>query len=478
MSIAERNRRAATIALGIMIGTTAVNALSWMLGALLSPAWFAVGVGIVLAVFSSLSIFRGSTVKARVWGILLLVVESIGGWITYALAYSEVPAYVGIIHTLWVVLFVSAWITRGVLDATLHRAYRIDRTRATHRAEQARIAENRTRELEYAQRVERTQNWVEHASRPGRITGYEPAELVDVVIERPAHMYGDPGVGLSGAGFTAGAVKRGQEGEVNFAKALVKSGLLDRFATFWSVHMPDTTVGASAQFQTDIDCVIVTGRAVWLIDVKNYNQGDVTWGVETPDAVNGLQRPQLVAVDNVTGGYVGEPRPMSRNMQLATDRFRARFADSGISHAVNPAVVLMPRREGVGVVNHVNWPDAIPAAALPDALGWLMAEPAFVPTAPDAALLIAILKVLVKDESGAAPAPGVRQRPVARTESPRTSAPSRVAPTPQPVPEPVAVVAPAADAAQAAPSAGRVCAECGESVEADWAFCYACGATV
>lgn len=455
-SIEESARRTALVITIVMIVATFANGLAWLTGALLTGAFVWVVLGLVGGVFFALSAFLWSSRRARVWSILLLMVLSIGGWIAAGLGANTMAAYVGVVHTLWVLVTVGGLVGRAIIRASYGVARTMDTTRAEKRAEQDRVASARARELDYAARVERTQNWVDRATRPGATTGYEPAALGEIDLPRSPFMFGEPGAGLGGSGFHAGAVARGQEGEINFAKALHLAGLLTRFATFWSVHMPDDVIGASTAFQTDIDCVVVTGRSVFLLDVKNFTQGDVTWIAEARTDEHGVQNTVLVAVDNVSNGYVGEPRKMSRNMQMATHRFGRRFADAGIALRVSPAVVLMPRPEGLGRVEGVYWPDRIPATGLPQLLGWLQAEPPFRPDAPDSALVVAILKALVKDASGSAITPG-----------------QRVAPAP----------VPSASAAHVVPDASAVparavCGECQEPVESDWAFCYSCGANL
>ncbi len=48
-------------------------------------------------------------------------------------------------------------------------------------------------------------------------------------------MFGEPGKGLNKSGFDVNLLYLGQEGEINFAKALQKKGLLEKLVTFWSV---------------------------------------------------------------------------------------------------------------------------------------------------------------------------------------------------------------------------------------------------
>ena len=76
-----------------------------------------------------------------------------------------------------------------------------------------------------------------------------------------------------------------------------------------SIFRPDTTS------KGDIDCVLISKKSVYLIDLKLYAQGNITW--KTVKNEN-----QVVAVDNITGDWVGEPKDMSRNMYYATERIQ------------------------------------------------------------------------------------------------------------------------------------------------------------
>lgn len=402
-------------------------------------------------------------------------------------------------HLAWAFLVGVGMLMRRVLGSSVGGAVKWDQKRAGKKADASRVEANRRAQLEYAERIDREQNFQEHATRPGRMTGYEPGELVgiDLVALRPTLMFGDPGAGLAGAGFDPAAVKRGQEGEVNFAKALAKTGMLQKFATFWSVHMPDEALGASEQFATDIDCVIVTGKTVWLLDMKNYNQGDVTWKSEVNSDTSGKAEHFLIAVDNVTSGLVGPKRKMSYNMKLATDRFTQRFADNGVRYNVKSAVVLMPRKDGMGEARGVQWAGGIATVGVQDVLQWLSKEPPFNHKHRDANLLMAMLRPLLKDETGSAPKPG-QIRKAARTATPppatlppATLPPANVAPTASagPPTAPPIAAPPAPDAppvtAGAVPTSvdaqtatGKVCTDCGAVIQPDWSFCFECGASL
>ncbi|MFK4790718.1 hypothetical protein [Microbacterium sp. ZW T5_56] len=357
---------------------------------------------------------------AWIWsGALSFVLVAVTIFMT--LAFSGAFGNVRIVdsRTLWVLALQWAWVLLALSllliviplrdRQVVKDAIACRQARAAAEAEKARLEgeanqrenddEQRRRELEYAAQIERVRRAQDRATRPGALTGYEPKRLADVVLERPARMFGSPGAGLGGSGFDARSVKRGQDGEVNFAKGLQKDGLLARFASYWSVHVPDAALGASIETQADVDCVLVSGSTVWLLDMKNYQQGDVVWRVEehSPSGSH-----LLSATDAVTGGYVGQPRPMSVNMSLATEAFRSRLSRSGLRFDLRPVVVMMPQGDGLGTIEDIVYPGGVPAVGLPTLLEWLSNEADYDERAEDSVILHAILSQLLKDETGSA----------------------------------------------------------------------------
>lgn len=457
------------IAAGAMILVSAANLLTWLTH---MPSWdhFSPVAGAVLGTMLMVKCLRGRSRRAVL--IVMFVVLTLGGWMTASSSGAEALA----VHTGWVFVFGAGAIVRGDFSKGGGVAAKWDRMSA----QAAEVSENRRAQLEYAERIERERRFQEHATRPGLMTGFEPAELagIDISAIRPEHMYGDPGAGLAGSGFDASAVKRGAEGELNFARALVKAGLLNRYATFWSVQMPDSTLGASERFNTDIDCVVVTGTSIWLLDMKNYNQGAVTWKTEVDqDASTGKQVSHLIAVDDVTGGLVGPRRKMSLNMRLATQLFADRFQATGVALPLKPAVVLMPRPEGLGTIRDLRWAGDIPTVALPQLIGWLVSEPPFNPSHRDAPVILAILKPLLKDESGSAPRPGEIRAP-SRPLSGMTVSPSAQIDTAANVIAPRQATAVRTPASPVPAPAAKSCPDCHAEVEADSPFCFECGASL
>lgn len=443
-------------------------------------------------------------ILAVLWiaGSLLLSSGGVEQWFLY------VPWWM--MHALWPLVMAVGVTARFILRKLVPGAARKDAERVrvhreelrrhnAHRAEQEAIEKARLQEIEYDRRMQREVNSQLQPSAQGRFTGLEPSALTAVELPALANLYGSPGAGLSGSGFGADKIAKGQDGELNFARALQHTGQLDRFATFWSVHMPDEAVGASTTYSSDIDCVVVTGRSIYLLDMKNYTQGDVTWIMED-DA--------LRLIDNPTGGYIGKARSMSRNMELAADRVQKKFRALGVGHEVRARVVFMPTDNGIGTIApDVLWPGGISAENLDRTINELTAEPPFDPAAPDSEHIVRVFRWLVKDESGSAPrlgeawkqAPGMRRpRPASDTAtgSPARASSSTAASAGAPAAtsaasstdhsagagvsvaqdaSEVAAVQQAAPAKAAAATPARTCEECGAMFGADWTFCWECG---
>ncbi|MGO3877346.1 nuclease-related domain-containing protein [Corynebacterium casei] len=203
------------------------------------------------------------------------------------------------------------------------------------------------------------------ATKKGRMTGFEPHVLDGYEMPQSNMIHGSPGLGLASAKFEVNAIKAGQIGEINFAKALSKQKLLTRFHTFWSLHMLGTDTYSKEEY--DVDCAIVTGDRVWLVDLKYYASGDVTYTSE-----DGIY---LKTIDNETGAFIGAPKKMSRNMSMALERFRKRYKN--YSYPLEARVVLIPTKNGEGYINDVSWPGGIPLVTLTQFLSELSQESDF-----------------------------------------------------------------------------------------------------
>ena len=206
---------------------------------------------------------------------------------------------------------------------------------------------------------------VQVATENGRITGFEPRTLQSRPVPKMHSMIGAPGAGLQGAqGMAQINIDLGVQGEENFARALAATNQLHRFSTIWSVPVPDFKSFTPGKYDTDIDCIVATSTAIFLVDLKNYKSGNVRYT---------SQGDQLYCEDVPTGQAVGQPKKMSHNMEMATAAVRNHFPKANIV----PVVVFMPTDKGEGVLENVVWPGGIPAMNLTEFLSVLAQQQDF-----------------------------------------------------------------------------------------------------
>ena len=276
-------------------------------------------------------------------------------------------------------------------------AWDIKRLRFISEREREKINKNRQEELDYAEKMQAYTERKERSEARGTMTGFEPEKLEKIEIVSNPLMRGEPGAGLSGSGFSQDNIDAGALGELNFAKALQVKNLLQQFASYWSVQYPfEYVAGPDTRMGADIDCVLISKKNVYLIDLKLYSQGNVTWRMVKNEN-------QLVAVDNITGNWVGKPRKMSKNMSFATERIQSKLDRLGIELNVKPYVVMMPTDRGLGLVDNVFWPGKVECLTLMDFLQILEKEKPFDVYGVEAKVLDSVFTWLTKDESGSAP---------------------------------------------------------------------------
>lgn len=329
-------------------------------------------------------------IKAPKFFIALSVITFIG-WLLDAghLETSENSArvlFIGLVQLIW-------WLT-SLIILILRYSFALRADRLAELDERDLMAiRNRQQEIEYERDLEAQRNRLDKATNPGLRSQYDADQIMDWPLPTGhSLMFGAPGEGLSSSGFKKANIAKGQLGEVNFAKALGAEGMLDRFATFWSLHIPGEEVGRSEKYESDIDCVIVTGDSILVVDLKYYSQGDVTWRVN--------ESGDLLSVDNATGYYVGPPRRASRNMVMAHSVVTSRAELARLPYSVYSVVVFIPTEMGMGYIEpDTDWPSGIPLVTLHDILGFLGDRPSVNPDHPDAAAAIRMFKNLIRNES-------------------------------------------------------------------------------
>lgn len=210
---------------------------------------------------------------------------------------------------------------------------------------------------------------VSKASQNGPATGFEPHLIKDTPVYS-TRMHGTPGGGLLNSDFDENSITAGVTGEMNFARALAAtdgssidysgigdSSILNRVESFWSCGIPDYNRADFIDPTTkgDIDCIILTGRNLYLIDLKFYRGGDITYSNDSQG--------NLVTTDNQTGRTVGKPYQMSGNMAMAYRRVKKHY-----SHlSVKPCVVLVPQENGQSSISPGTvWSGGIPVMNMTD----------------------------------------------------------------------------------------------------------------
>ena len=204
-------------------------------------------------------------------------------------------------------------------------------------------------------------NYIDKVSQQGLKTGFEPYAMEKVHLKTSPYMIGNPGGGLAQSNFGETEIRLGQQGEVNFAKALQKTGMINKFDTFWSTYLPKKEYfSRDYEFEADVDCVIFTGSTIYLVDLKNYKGGDLTYR---------NQGDYLTATDNKTGNAIRlTSGKMSYNMKLAKEKYTSALRGR---YRIEARVVIMPQNNGQPVVDNLYWPGMIKAMTLTEFLNEL-----------------------------------------------------------------------------------------------------------
>lgn len=261
------------------------------------------------------------------------------------------------------------------------------------------IKKARQAHVNYAEKMQKNLERKEKSDNLGEMTGYEPRNLKEIELMPTPLMKGEPGAGLSGSSFSITNKKLGALGELNFAKVLQQNEYLKKFATYWSIQYPlENRPGIEQKNGADIDCVLLTKNNLYLIDLKLYTQGDVTWKTITSPTGETL----IQAMDNITEDWVGKPLKMSQNMRFATERIQSKLKSVGVKMKVKPYVVMMPTDRGQGKVDNVFWPGKVECVTLTDFLKIIEADKPYNNQSDNTVVLDSIFSWLIKDESGQA----------------------------------------------------------------------------
>lgn len=198
------------------------------------------------------------------------------------------------------------------------------------------------------------------SEKQGRITGYEPQTLIKEPLNFSSpHCFGEPGHGLHSSKFSRKNIEAGVTGEENFAKTLIKNGMHEKFATLWSLCRTDDFFDKDYDSDTDMDCILIGDKTIYVIDLKMYKQGNIIYRQEGR---------HILAYDAQTNIPTGDSYEPTQNMRIATENLKKSLVGEIMRWKVKPYIVFMPTKNGIGWVENVKWPGRIPAYALPEFL--------------------------------------------------------------------------------------------------------------
>lgn len=208
---------------------------------------------------------------------------------------------------------------------------------------------------------------------PNRNGAFSRNALDMLTIPRESErLIGQPGSGLDSAGgvFSEENLKAGQAGEAALAKALNNypsanapiQGLtiLNNVYSAWSLYLPSEDSLARNDLETDIDCVLIDDKRIYLIDAKKYSaKNSITYEPHGGSLVAVLPNGKIDSFNAI--------KNPSRNMEMAQERFAKIFKDFEIISMI----VFLPTPNGEPGVKNVTWPGDIPAVTLSEALQFL-----------------------------------------------------------------------------------------------------------
>lgn len=152
--------------------------------------------------------------------------------------------------------------------------------------------------------------------------------------------YGDAGSGVLGSGKFGSSAVAGAIGERHF-QALMQSNERVRGYTSWaSLRIPTPRRGRT--YSSDVDFAVASGRRLMLVDIKMWEAGRFYWS----------------AFGKMYKGFepMNKDKPMSRNMEMATNRYRE--ALPGMT--VQSMVMFVRSKKGLpSGVMLLRWPGGI-----------------------------------------------------------------------------------------------------------------------
>lgn len=160
-----------------------------------------------------------------------------------------------------------------------------------------------------------------------------PVPKVDISFLKNFH--GTPGHGLEDSGFERWRIKAGQAGERALARVLAVARWAHDVDVFFSLAVPGFP-------DIDVDCAVLSGRDLWLLDAKRYRvEDDAAYTCYGGDGAT-LYLRRLDVNGHPTGEILGEHH-ISRSTAMARQAFKERFP----SLTIHSATLLTPSSDGV-----------------------------------------------------------------------------------------------------------------------------------
>lgn len=159
--------------------------------------------------------------------------------------------------------------------------------------------------------------------------------LPKVDIDFKPNFHGTPGHGLEDSGFEQWRIDAGQAGERALARVIAGARWADDEDVFFSLAVPGFP-------DIDVDCAVLSGRDLWLLDAKRYRvEDDAAYTCYGGDGTT-LYLRRLDADGHPTGDILGEHH-ISRSTVMARQGFKERFP----ALTIHSATLLTPSADGM-----------------------------------------------------------------------------------------------------------------------------------